>query len=78
MIKLKPEIIHHNGKPQFAVIPYADFLSLQEELEDAACLRILRKAKAKESDAPTVSMSVLKSKIGITPRQRSRRSTSAT
>jgi hypothetical protein len=78
MIKLKPEIIHHNGKPQFAVIPYADFLSLQEELEDAACLRLLRKAKVKESHAPTVSMSDLKAKMGLTSRQRSRPSTSTT
>ena len=80
MIKLKPEIIHHNGKPQFAVIPYADFLSLQEELEDAACLRLLRKAKAKakESHAPTVSLSDLKAKMGIAPSRRRRPSISAT
>jgi hypothetical protein len=44
------------GKPEFAVIPYAQFLALQEELEDAACLRILRKAKAAEGAAKGVSL----------------------
>ena len=78
MIKLKPEIIHHNGKPQFAVIPYADFLALQEELEDAACLRLLRKAKATESNSSTVSLSDLKSKLGMKQRPRTRPSPSAT
>lgn len=63
MIKLKPEILHQNGKPQFAVIPYADFLTLQEELEDAACLRILRKAKDAEAAASTISLEELKKRL---------------
>jgi len=76
MIQLKPEIIHHNGKPQYAVIPYADFLTLQEQLEDTACLRLLRKAK--ESKSPTVSLSDLKSKLGLKPNRRKRQPKSST
>lgn len=39
MIRIRAQILHQNGKPQFADIPYADFLAIQEKLEDAACLR---------------------------------------
>lgn len=56
MIRLRPQILHQNGKPQFAVIPYDDFLAIQEELEDAACLRILRKAQASEGKSANVSL----------------------
>lgn len=71
MIKLKPEILHQNGKPQFAVIPYADFLAIQEELEDAACLRILRKAKASEGKSANVSLNDVKARLGLTKARRS-------
>ncbi len=77
MIKLHPEILHQNGKPQFAVIPYAEFLALQDELEDAACLRLLRKAKASEGGAASVSLGTIKARFGLAtapanPRKRSR------
>jgi hypothetical protein len=48
MTQLRPQIIHQNGKPQFAVIPYADFLAIQEELEDAfTCIFCARPRRAK-------------------------------
>ena len=65
MIKIKPEILHKNGKPQFAVIPYADFLVIQDELEDAACLRILRKAKASEGESTTLPVNAVKARLGL-------------
>ena len=73
MRKLHPEIIHHKGKPQFAVIPYAEFLAIQDELEDAACLRALRKAKASEQNAKTNTLGEIKAKLGL-PAARKRRS----
>jgi len=73
MIKLKPEILHQNGKPQFAVIPYDDFLAIQEELEDTACLRILRKAKASEGKSSTISVNDLKARLGLARRTRQTR-----
>lgn len=42
---MKAQIIENNGKKEFAVIPYKDFLRTQEELEDYHDLRDLRKAK---------------------------------
>ena len=45
------------------MIPYADFLVIHEELEDAACLRILRKAKAADSSSNNISLRNLKSRL---------------
>ncbi|MBL9180924.1 MAG: hypothetical protein JNN17_02200 [Verrucomicrobiaceae bacterium] len=65
MIRLRPQILHQNGKPQFAVIPYADFLAIEEELEDAACVRILRKAKAIEGRSTTLPLNAVKARLGL-------------
>lgn len=43
---MKTQIIEKSGKKEFAVIPYKDFLRMQEELEDYRDLRELRRAKA--------------------------------
>jgi len=43
---MKAQIIEKNGKKEFAVIPYKDFLRMQGEIEDYRDLRDLRKAKA--------------------------------
>jgi hypothetical protein len=42
---MKTQIIEKQGKKEFAVIPYKDFLRIQEDLEDYADLKDLRKAK---------------------------------
>jgi len=43
---MKTQIIEKNGKMEYAVIPYKQFLRMQEELEDLRDLKELRKAKA--------------------------------
>jgi hypothetical protein len=42
---MKAQIIEKHGKKEFAVIPYKDFLRMQEDLEDYSDLKTLRKAK---------------------------------
>lgn len=42
---MKTQIIEKHGKKEFAVIPYKDFLRMQEDLEDYTDLKDLRKAK---------------------------------
>jgi hypothetical protein len=42
---LKAQIIEQHGKKEYAVIPYKDFLRLQEEAEDYCDLQDLRRAK---------------------------------
>jgi hypothetical protein len=56
---------YRKAKPnRFAVLPYKEFLKVQEELEDYADLRCLREAKDAEKDKPTIGMKELKKKIG--------------
>jgi hypothetical protein len=56
MIQLNPEFLKKDGKPEFAVLPYEEFLLIQSLLGDLEDLRELRQAKAEEGDAPTVSL----------------------
>ncbi|OHB67784.1 MAG: hypothetical protein A2Y77_05770 [Planctomycetes bacterium RBG_13_62_9] len=56
----KAQIIKRNGKKEFAVLPYADFLKIQEALEDYEDLRCLREAKEMERGAPTVGLAGLR------------------
>ncbi|WP_242045487.1 MULTISPECIES: type II toxin-antitoxin system Phd/YefM family antitoxin [unclassified Calothrix] len=48
MIDLHPEFISKNGQKEFAVLPYEEFLQIQELLEDLEDLRDLREAKKEE------------------------------
>ena len=65
MITLHQKILEKNGKKEFAVIPYDEFLEVKEELEDYESLRALRRAKAKEGDAKTVSLENAKKVLNI-------------
>jgi DNA-binding XRE family transcriptional regulator len=46
---MKPQIIERDGRPEWAVIPYAEYLQLLERLEDAEDLRAYDRAKAELS-----------------------------
>ena len=59
----KAQIIKKDGKREFAIIPYADFVKMQEEIEDFRDLRCLREAKKSEKKAPTVGLSALKKSL---------------
>jgi hypothetical protein len=62
-ITLHAQIIKKNGKKEYAVLPYKEFLKLQEEIEDYTDLRCLRRAKEAEKDAPTIGMAELKKRL---------------
>jgi len=65
MIDLNHQVLEKNGKKEFVVLPYEVFVKIQEELENYENLRILRKAKSLEDDAPTVSLQEAKRKLNI-------------
>jgi len=73
MVSLRAQIIKKNGKKEYAVLPYEEFLKVQEELEDYEDLRCLREAKEAEKDAPTIGIAELKKKIGRRTSRCSRR-----
>ena len=65
MLKLHPEIVVKNGKKQFAVLPYKEFLAIQERLADADDLLELRKAKRAEGKKRAIPLAAVKRKLGL-------------
>jgi hypothetical protein len=64
--ELHPEILTKNGRKEFAVLPYEEFLALQEWLSDVEDLLDLRVAKEAEHDAPSVSLAEIESRLDKT------------
>lgn len=56
MIELHPEFLTKDGKKEFAVIPYEEFLKLQEILEDLEDLKDLRLAVEEDKNSPDFSL----------------------
>ncbi|MBC8485199.1 type II toxin-antitoxin system Phd/YefM family antitoxin [bacterium] len=65
MITLKPNILEKDGKKEFVVLSYEEYLQVQEELENYEDLKELRKAKTKESDAPTIPLAEARKLVGV-------------
>lgn len=65
MLKLHPEILVKNGKKKFIVLPYEEFLAVQERLEDAEDLLDLRKAKRAEGMKRSIPLAEAKRKLGL-------------
>ena len=65
MISINPQVLEKNGKKEFAILPYEDFLKMQEELECYNDLRILREAKQEEQNASSVSLEEAKNILNI-------------
>ncbi|MGE9289610.1 MAG: type II toxin-antitoxin system Phd/YefM family antitoxin [Puniceicoccales bacterium] len=55
-MNIHPQVIEKEGKKEFVVLPYKEFLAIQENLEDYEDLKELREAKAAEADAPSTSL----------------------
>jgi len=65
MLNLHPEILVKNGKREFVVLPYEEFLAIQERLADADDLMELRKAKRLEGKKRTIPLAKSKEKLGL-------------
>ena len=65
MMTLHAEILVKNGKKQFAVLPYEEFVLLKERLEDMEDLLQLRKAKKAEGRKGTVSLARVKRQLRV-------------
>jgi len=62
---LHAEILETNGKKQFAILPYAEFVALQERLDDLEDLATLRKAKRAEGKKRSVPLAEAKRVLGL-------------
>ncbi len=65
MIKLHPNILEKEGKKEFVVLSYEEYLQIQEELENYEDLKALRTAKTKEADAPAIPLAEARKIIGV-------------
>lgn len=65
MLELHPQILEKEGKREFVVLPYEEFLALQQVLANAQDLIDLREAKNAEQDAPTLESNEVRKLLGI-------------
>ena len=65
MIELHPEIIEKDGKKQFVILPYEEFVAVEQALADAEDLAALRAAKKEEHAAPGVPLADVVDDLGL-------------
>jgi hypothetical protein len=64
MLELHPEFLKKNGKHEFVVLPYEEFVEVQRRLEDAEDVLELRRAKQQDASQPTVPLDEVKRRLG--------------
>ena len=62
-MELNPQIIQKNGKKEFAIFPYEEFLKIKEALDDYEDLLALRKAKKETVNEPSIPFSEIEKKF---------------
>ncbi len=65
-MELHAELLKKNGKIEFVVLPYEEFLALQERLEDAEDLLELRRAKLEDTGEPGIPLEEVMKRFGMT------------
>jgi hypothetical protein len=63
--KLHPQILSKDGKKQFVVLPYEEFLAVQERLADVDDLLELRKAKRAEGGKKTIVLAKVRRQLRL-------------
>ena len=66
MIEFHPEFLKKNGKNEFVVLPYDEFVTIQELLEDAEDVLLLEQAKREDHGKPGVSLEEMMKRFGLT------------
>ena len=56
MLKLHPKFLKKNGRKEFVVLPYAEFEAIEESLQDAYDVRMLRVARTKNRGQPSIPL----------------------
>jgi len=64
-MELHPHIIEKDGKKEFVVLPYQEFLVLQEAMADYEDLKDLREEKEKSKNEVGVSLDKVISDLGL-------------
>lgn len=64
-VELHPEFLTADGKKQFAVLPYQEFVALQEWIEDTQDLLALRLAREENANEPSYTIEEVRKELGI-------------
>ena len=64
-IELHPEILEKNGRKEFVVLPYEEYIALREWMDDAEDLLALREAKREEGAAPAQPFEEVARELGL-------------
>ena len=62
---MHPDFLRKNGKIEFVVLPYEEFVALQEHLENAEDVLELRAAKREEGGEPASPLAEVKRDLGL-------------
>jgi hypothetical protein len=65
MLQLHPEFLKKNGRNEFVVLPYEEFVKIQELLEDAEDLLELRRARAENAGSDGVPLEEVMKRFGM-------------
>jgi hypothetical protein len=65
MVVVHPNILERDGKKAFVVLPYEEYVLIEEELQEYEDLKQLRAAKAEEADQPTLSLQDARKELGF-------------
>jgi len=60
---IHPQIIEKEGKKEFVVLPYDEFMAIQEALKDFEDLKDLREAKAAAEGEPGTPLSTIRAEL---------------
>lgn len=65
MIDLHPAILKRDGKEQFVVLPYEEYVALRDLIEDAEDVLALRKAKQEDRGEPGIPLDEVMKRFGL-------------
>ena len=65
MVTIHPNVLERDGKKAFVVLPYEEFVMIEEELQEYEDLKELRAAKAVEASESSVSLHDVKKELGL-------------
>jgi len=66
---INAQLIKKNGKKEFVILPYMEFLQMQQTIEDYEDLVDLRKAKAETANEPSIPYNEIADKIKQTTKK---------
>lgn len=68
MLELHPNILEFEGRKAFVVLPYAEYLEIEEQLQQLEDLMTLRRAKTQDTNAPSMALAEVRTQYELDAR----------